>query len=138
MRPGVLFTSQLDCWGPLVVRVAASNSVACQLALDAFRKGVIAGAMSASELHMRPKLEQVVLAGIAGVTAEVFDQASHAPQLTSRQCELLHLIALGSTNEQLAEMSHISLSTLKREVRSLLRWVRWPRDEVCSRLYVPI
>ena len=92
----------------------------------------IAGAIGDSEAPLRGKVEQLVQDGIGCVSSFIFEFARDCQQLTSRQCELLEFLALGCTNERLAELSHTSMSTLKREIRTLLAATGCHRDQIPS------
>lgn len=124
------FAPDLDRLGSHVVRIIAPNPVSAQIAMHAFRNGEIGGAVTVEDLELASSIEDSLCVGLGCVSKQVVRLALGLPQLTTRQCELLTLVARGRSNEALAETSHCSISTLKREVRTVLRLIRCKRSDV--------
>jgi len=114
-------TDRLDVGGPSTIRLVPCDSLPAQVAVAAVRNDEIKAAITFAEVDQIGAVVQTVGRGISCLTAGVIQNALTMSHLSDRQIAIVKLLALGRSNEFIAEEAHVSLSTLKRELRTLRR-----------------
>ncbi|MFV0523258.1 MAG: hypothetical protein ACK5RL_02035 [Acidimicrobiales bacterium] len=112
-------TDRIDVEGPSVVRIVRADGLPAQLAIAAVAANDISAALTLDEVEQVAAVASSVAQGISCLTAGVIHHARSMAILNDRQLEVVKLLALGLSNECIAERAHISVSTLKRELRAL-------------------
>lgn len=116
-----VITDRIDSDGPATVRLIPCGGLPAQVAVAAVRNNEIRAALTFAEISQIGPVLQTVGRGISCLTEGVIHNALSMAHLSDRQIAIVKLLALGMSNEFIAEAAHMSLSTLKRELRTLRR-----------------
>ena len=117
----VLITDRIEIEGPTTIRLIPCDPLHAQVALSGVRQGQIRAATTFAELAQLGAIAETVGRGISCLSEGLLQCASSMSQLSERQLAILKLLARGTSNELIAERAHMSMSTLKRELRLLRR-----------------
>jgi len=136
LPPGVVLTTDITVEGMHVVLVIdPPNAIAAQLALQSFARGKIGAAVLRGETDSLTTVMGAVADGVGAVSQGVRSLAGEIPPLTLRQLDIARGLVDGASNERIAEVEAISMSTLKREIRRIRTFMRCRnRGELAVRL----
>lgn len=90
-------------------------------AIEAVVEGRAAGVVPEAELDLLEDVLAAAQRGLVIVPECVLAAARRAPQPTTRQCEVLRLLAQGQTTALISGRLHVSEATVKREIATLRR-----------------
>jgi DNA-binding CsgD family transcriptional regulator len=106
---------------PLDVLVVAPTPATSRAAMAAFSEGRTRAVLDATRPDELPRTLELVAQLLCVVPVEILDAAHHAPALSRRLDDTLHLLLRGQPNRLIARSVQQSEATTKRDVAELLR-----------------
>ncbi|MGF1597259.1 MAG: hypothetical protein ACFCVK_10065 [Acidimicrobiales bacterium] len=117
--PEVELSDRCDLVGRWVVRLVPNDPIGAQLAVHAVGLGQLGGALLIEERELVAAVAGTVAEGMSVLSAGLVELANSGQPLTDRQKAILVHLAAGVPHLLIARRMYLSLSTLKRELRTI-------------------